>query len=95
MFARACAACHGDHGRGFRKGGETVRAIHDPVFLDLTSDQAVRRYVITGRSDLGMPSFAQARPDDSQWSPLTEQDVGDLMALVASWRQNHAARVKP
>jgi mono/diheme cytochrome c family protein len=95
VFARACAVCHGEHGQGLRKEGQTVHAINDPVFLALTSDQAVRRYVITGRADLGMPSYVQARPNDSQWRPLTEQDVADLVALVASWRQNHAARVKP
>ena len=39
--------------------------------------------------------IAQARPDDTQFKPLTEQDVADLVALVASWRQNHATRVKP
>jgi cytochrome c oxidase cbb3-type subunit 3 len=94
-FARACASCHGDHGQGVRKGDQTVRTIHDPVFLALMSDQVLRRYVITGRADLGMPSFDQARPDDSQFKPLTEQDVADLVALVASWRQNNATRVKP
>jgi mono/diheme cytochrome c family protein len=92
VFARACALCHGDDGQGLRKQDQTINAIHDPVFLDLTSNQAVRRYVITGRPDLGMPSYAQTRPDDSEWRPLTEQDVSDLVALVASWRQNRAAR---
>jgi cytochrome c oxidase cbb3-type subunit 3 len=95
VFARACASCHGDQGLGVRKGDQTVRAIHDPVFLALMSDQVLRRYVITGRADLGMPGFAQARPDDPQFKPLTEQDVADLVALVASWRQNYATRVKP
>ena len=95
VFARACASCHGDQGQGVPKGDQTVRTIHDPVFLALISDQALRRYVITGRADLGMPGFAQARPDDPQFKPLTEQDVADLVALVVSWRQNNATRIEP
>jgi cytochrome c oxidase cbb3-type subunit 3 len=93
-FARACAMCHGDDGQGLREGDRTLRAIHDPVFLALVSEQVLRRYIITGRADLGMPSFAGARPNDAQFTPLTEQDVADLVALVASWRNNHATQAK-
>ena len=56
VFARACAGCHGDQGQG----GERRRqagAINDPAFLALISDQALRRIVITGRPDLGMPDL--------------------------------------
>ena len=87
VFARACAVCHGDHGQGVRKGSETHRTINDPVFLALNSDQVLRRYAITGRPDLGMPTYAKARPDDSYFAPLTDQEVTDLVALLASWRR--------
>ena len=41
-----------------------VGAINDPAFLALISDQALRRYAITGRPDLGMPAYdGKARPD--------------------------------
>jgi cytochrome c oxidase cbb3-type subunit 3 len=86
VFARACAVCHGDHGQGIAKGGEMRRIINDPVFLGLTSNQALRRYVITGRPDLGMPGYAEARPDTPDFVPLTDQEVTDLVALLASWR---------
>src|SRR5262249_46519567 len=43
VFDRACASCHGDQGLG---GEKKVGPIHDPAFLALISDQAVRRYVI-------------------------------------------------
>jgi mono/diheme cytochrome c family protein len=95
VFARACAVCHGHHGQGIRKGDETVRAIHDPVFLALSSDQALRRYVITGRPDLNMPNFAEARPADAHFKSLTDRDVTDLVELLASWREDHATRAKP
>jgi mono/diheme cytochrome c family protein len=90
VFTRACAGCHGDHGQGGRYGGEAdgkpVGSINDPSFLALISDQALRRFVITGRSDLGMPDYAatKGRPEDFQ--PLTSENVTDVVALLASWR---------
>ena len=86
VFARACAACHGSHGQGVERGGETVRTINDRVFLALTSNQALRRYAITGRPDLGMPGYADARPDSPHFVPLSDPEVTDLVALLASWR---------
>ena len=87
VFARACASCHGDHGQG----SKSVGAINDPDFLALISDQALRRCVITGRPDLGMPDYAgsKGRPDGFQ--PLTGQEVTDLAALLADWRQGGSA----
>jgi mono/diheme cytochrome c family protein len=88
VFGRACAVCHGALG----KGGESddnggAGAINDPAFLALISDQALRRYAITGRPDLGMPDYADktARADDYQ--PMTSDEITDLVALLASWRQ--------
>jgi cytochrome c len=86
VFARACAACHGDHGQGIQEKDETVRTIREPALLGLISNQALRRYVITGRPDLGMPSYAKARPDKPDFLALTDEDVTDLVALLASWR---------
>jgi mono/diheme cytochrome c family protein len=87
VFVRACAACHGDHGQGIQEEGVTVRTIHQPALLGLISNQTLRRYVITGRPDLGMPNYAQARPDNPSFAPLTDQEVADLVALLASWRK--------
>lgn len=92
VFARACAGCHGADGSGIEKvpGG----AIRDPDFLALISDQALRRIIITGRLDLGMPGYANpaGRPED--FKPLTSKNVTDLVALLASWRQDGPARGK-
>jgi mono/diheme cytochrome c family protein len=86
VFARACAGCHGDHGQGGKKGDRSVGPIHDSAFLALVSDQALRRFAITGRPDLGMPAFdkGDGRPQD--FSPLTPGEIDDLVALLASWR---------
>jgi mono/diheme cytochrome c family protein len=77
VFARDCAMCHGEHGQGGKEAG----AINDPAFLALVSDQVLRRYVITGRPDFGMPDYSKR--DDAD---LTSQEINDLVALLAYWR---------
>ncbi|MGH7174036.1 MAG: c-type cytochrome [Gemmataceae bacterium] len=76
VFGRDCAMCHGEHGKGGDAG-----AINDTAFLALVSDQVLRRYVLTGRPDLGMPNYAK-RGDGK----LTSQEINDLVALLAYWR---------
>ncbi len=87
VFARACASCHGDHGQGDAIAG----AINDPDFLALTSDQALRRYVITGRPDLrnaGLRRTTTGRPAD--FKALTDEEVANVTAALAGWRQGEA-----
>jgi mono/diheme cytochrome c family protein len=88
VFTRACVACHGIQGRGIVQATETVNTINDRVFLGLISNQALRRYVITGLPDRGMPSFAGTRPGNEHFVPLSDQDVADLVALLSSWRND-------
>ncbi len=78
IFASACAGCH-------RKDGD-AGAVDDLAFLALMSDQILRRYIITGRPDLGMPNFAESAGRDKDFTPLTGAQVSDLVALMSSWR---------
>lgn len=87
VFARACGDCHGDRGQGGSGGG----AINDPAFLALISDQALRRLIVTGRSDLGMPNYADTDGRSDDFKPLSSEDVGDLVELLAFWRQGGVA----
>jgi cytochrome c oxidase cbb3-type subunit 3/ubiquinol-cytochrome c reductase cytochrome c subunit len=92
VFARACAGCHGAQGVG-EKDGKPLGggAINEPAFLALISDQALRRYIITGRPDLGMPSYKghDGRPKD--FDRLSSEEIDNLVALLASWRANGPA----
>jgi cytochrome c oxidase cbb3-type subunit III len=81
-FLAACASCHGDNGQAAPKDGRPALAIHDPAFLNLISDQALRRIIITGRADLGMPDYAH-----HDKAALTAADVTNLVALLSSWRR--------
>jgi cytochrome c oxidase cbb3-type subunit 3/ubiquinol-cytochrome c reductase cytochrome c subunit len=94
VFARACATCHGDHGQGGRHEGKSVGAINDPDFLALISDQALRRYVITGRPDLGMPDYADPTGRPAGFEPLTNDDVSNVAGLLAAWRQGRSDQRK-
>jgi cytochrome c oxidase cbb3-type subunit 3/ubiquinol-cytochrome c reductase cytochrome c subunit len=91
VFARACAGCHGPMGQGGERGGRSVGAINEPAFLALISDKALRRTMITGRPDLGMPPYdgTAGRPPD--FRSLTSAQIDDLAALLASWRQGGPA----
>jgi cytochrome c oxidase cbb3-type subunit III len=88
VFARACAPCHGPIGEGGETSEGGAGAINDPAFLALISDQALRRYVITGRPDLGMPSYADKTGRSEDYQPITSGQIGDLVAFLASWRQS-------
>lgn len=82
VFARNCAGCHGANGEGASKAG----ALHSPAFLALISDQALRRIVITGRPDLGMPDFLHQADGLTRPAPLSEPEIEDVIALLGSWR---------
>jgi len=93
-FARACAGCHGSHGQGGMNGDRQVGAIKDQAFLAFISDQALRRYAITGRPDLGMPGFDGKDGRSPDFSPLTSAEIDDLVALLAYWRLGGPANGK-
>jgi mono/diheme cytochrome c family protein len=90
IYAVACACCHGDNG-----GGGVAGALNDPAFLALVSDQLLRRIMITGRPDFGMPDYRN-RGDDrpKSFEPLTSKQIDDVVAYIASWRQAYLEAAK-
>lgn len=83
LFDQACATCHGDEGKGSQQAGP----LHNAAFLALVSDQFLRRIIITGRPDLGMPDYRSAEWRSPQLRvPLSSQDINDLVAYLAAWR---------
>jgi cytochrome c oxidase cbb3-type subunit III len=86
VYERACAGCHGPNGAGGERNGSMGGAINVPAFLALISDQALRRIIITGRPDLGMPTSADQDGRPSDFQPLTSAEIDDLVALLADWR---------
>jgi cytochrome c oxidase cbb3-type subunit III len=87
LFARACAGCHGPQGKGDKEGQPSQGgAINDPSFLALISDQALRRTIITGRPDLGMPAYNGNAGRGPDFRELSSAEIEDLVALLGSWR---------
>ena len=73
-----CESCHGPGGQGRSKGS----SITDDSFLALVSDQGLRTIVIAGRPELGAPDWR----GDVPGKPMTDQDVTDVVAWLASRR---------
>jgi cytochrome c oxidase cbb3-type subunit III len=82
VFEKSCKRCHGEDGKGIKDSdGNTKLMINDSAFLGLSSAQVLRRFVITGRADLGMPNCI-----DRKDGALTPADVDDVTALLISWK---------
>ena len=79
-----CESCHGPGGSGGAKGS----SITDDSFLALVSDQGLRTVVITGRPELGAPDWR----DDVPGRPMSEQEVTDVVAWLASQRTKNPGR---
>ncbi len=91
VFAHACAGCHGPQGEGAKVDEQPIGAINEPAFLALFSDKALRRTMITGRPDLGMPAFDGTVGRPADFHPLNSAEIDDLVSLLRSWRQGGPA----
>src|SRR5215472_13166732 len=78
VYGKFCQGCHGPGGRGGPKGSD----ITNGSFLALVSDQGLRTIVIAGRPELGAPDWRGNVPG----KPMSEQDVTDVVAWLASQR---------
>jgi mono/diheme cytochrome c family protein len=93
-FGVFCARCHGVAGEGSaggaKNGAGKIGSIVDGSYLSLISDQGLRSITIAGRPDEGMPDW---RADAEQ--PLTDQQIGDIVAWLASKRTTNPGQPYP
>jgi cytochrome c oxidase cbb3-type subunit 3 len=73
VFAKSCSFCHGPDGNG-------ARAIADPSYLALVTNQHLRTVIIVGMPNLGMPDWRGPA------NPLSDADVTDVVAWLAMHR---------
>lgn len=77
-YQARCAVCHKS------SDGE----ITSPVYLALVSDQYLRSITIAGSPDIGQPDWRHDSEGGKAASPLTTQDVDDIVAYLASLRNS-------
>ena len=93
QFGMSCASCHGAEGAGTDQtasGRARIGSIVDPSYLSLVSDQAIRSFVLAGIPDQGMPDWR----GDSK-APMTDQQITDVVAWIASLRGENAGQSYP
>jgi len=89
-FSASCASCHGSNGTGMQRGKEKIGSLVDPSYLALVSDQDIRSFILAGMPDQGMPDW---RSDAA--APLTDQQITDIVAWMASQRSPNAGQPYP
>jgi mono/diheme cytochrome c family protein len=93
-FGIFCAGCHGGAGEGSAGDAKSktgkIGSIVDGSYLALISDQGLRSIMIAGRPDEGMPDW---RTDAAQ--PMTDQQITDIVAWLASKRTNNPGQSYP
>ena len=87
VYATFCSSCHGVAGKGTAKASSIV----DGSFLALLTDQELRTIVIVGRPDLGAPDWR----NDVPGTPMSAQDVSDVVAWLAAQRSQFPGQPYP
>jgi mono/diheme cytochrome c family protein len=75
-YQARCAACHAN----------SPHQITSPLYLALVGDQTLRTIIIAGRPDIGQPDWRHDGPGGNAATPLSAQDVDDIVAYLASLR---------
>lgn len=83
VYESYCSSCHGAGGTGGPKAGSIV----DKSYLSLVTDQGLRTIVITGRPDFNAPDWR----NNIAGHPMSDQEVTDVVAWLASQRPNRTA----
>ena len=68
--------------------------MHDPAFLALISDQELRRIIISGRPDLGMPSYAEKTGRPPDFRALTSAEAAACICLSRSRTMATMVRIR-
>lgn len=80
-----CASCH----------ASSSEQITSPSYLALMADQQLRSVIIAGRPDIGQPDWRHDSPGGKLTTPLSAQEVDDIVAYLGSLRNAPAAASIP
>lgn len=71
-----CAICH----------RPSAQEITGRAYLALVNDQALRTFIIAGRPDTGQPDWGHLSRDGKPATPLTSQQVDDIVTYLSTLR---------
>jgi cytochrome c oxidase cbb3-type subunit 3/ubiquinol-cytochrome c reductase cytochrome c subunit len=90
VFGSHCSRCHGNDGAGatvtIAGVTQTNGSLIDPSYLAIVSDQYLRSNIIAGRPGDGMPDWRGDASAGIKATPLTDQEITDLVAWLTSHR---------
>lgn len=78
VYEKRCATCH-------EPGDQDITG---PAYLALMSNQALRTQIIAGRPDIGQPDWRHDSPGGKATTPLTAQDVDDIVTYLSTLRKS-------
>lgn len=87
-YQARCAICH----------ASSAQQITSPMYLALVGDQSLRTYIVAGSPDIGQPDWRHDSAGAKPATPLSAQDVDDVVAYLAGLRnssQSVAAAAAP
>jgi mono/diheme cytochrome c family protein len=82
LYARSCAGCHGQDGRG----GAAI-GLGDPVYLAIADDVTIRRVTADGVPGTSMPAFAQ-----HAGGMLTDDQIKVIIGGIRTWAKPDVLR---
>jgi cytochrome c oxidase cbb3-type subunit 3/ubiquinol-cytochrome c reductase cytochrome c subunit len=81
-----CAMCH---------TGPARQQLTSAVYLSLVSDEALRSIIVAGRPDIDQPDWRHDSAKGAPQTPLTGQQITDIVAYLASLRKPAAVSAAP
>lgn len=94
-FTASCANCHGVNGEGGHNGKYKQGSIVDPSYLALVSDQNLRSIIVGGLPDRHMPDWRGEAVAGHPAQALTDQQITDIVAWLASHRTANPGQPYP
>ncbi|MFZ0631656.1 MAG: c-type cytochrome [Acidobacteriaceae bacterium] len=85
-YQARCAMCH---------GGPARQQLTSAVYLSLISDDALRTIIVAGRPDIGQPDWQHDSAKGAPATPLTGQEITDIVAYLGSLRNPATVSAAP
>lgn len=89
LFNSLCYECHGVNGKGTDLGP----ALNNQGFLNVASDDFIKRTVMKGRAGTVMRPFMKGDPDANV--DLDESQINDVVVYIRSWDKKAKERMEP